>query len=573
MPKAISSTLTRIPPLAFSAVVIAGYLLVIFIDQTLIFPDGKRHVVLFDDAMISMRFALNLVRGKGLVWNAGEFVEGYTNPLWVLIMALAIFLCGKVVAVWAMSFLGIFVAAVNCFLTCKVCERVWSFETGRVSKEFMRQHIWISVLVVGLYFPLGFLSIAGMETGFQAMLFLLFFYFFIGNEFILLQSFLIGLLYLTRPDSLLLVVVIILVAGWRLWSQSYCIPFVAGFFKSQLERLWIVPACLLVMHTLFRYYYYEMLVPNTYVLKVQHIPILYRLANGALYTLYTLFDLWFVILCVAVRCSRGFRKEECQADGGSGLGRINAESSSDSSGYAQLLACDLTGAGGLSWYALGLLVAVTGYQIYVGGDVWLLHRFLAPVIPLAVIVASYGLLIFFDRFGARVSAALTICLLFGSMNCSFISDCSGGTFRGLGEATTLRSEHFRVYWEALELRNLLVKDTATMAVMWAGLIPYYNEFGAIDCLGKVNPQIARSNPRDMDWKLNTQGLLYFPGHNKYDLVKCIKENKPDYVQMSRWGSDDLSDWVASNYVDVRRHGISLLVLPATLPQSSPDYSE
>ena len=42
---------------------------------------------LCDDAFISFRYALNLVEGHGLVFNAGERVEGYTNFLWVLELA------------------------------------------------------------------------------------------------------------------------------------------------------------------------------------------------------------------------------------------------------------------------------------------------------------------------------------------------------------------------------------------------------------------------------------------------------------------------------------------------------
>jgi arabinofuranosyltransferase len=39
-----------------------------------------------DDAFISFRYADNLARGWGLVWNVGERVEGYTNLLWTLIL-------------------------------------------------------------------------------------------------------------------------------------------------------------------------------------------------------------------------------------------------------------------------------------------------------------------------------------------------------------------------------------------------------------------------------------------------------------------------------------------------------
>lgn len=40
-----------------------------------------------DDAFVSFRYARNLVRGLGLVYNAGERVEGYTNFLWTLLVS------------------------------------------------------------------------------------------------------------------------------------------------------------------------------------------------------------------------------------------------------------------------------------------------------------------------------------------------------------------------------------------------------------------------------------------------------------------------------------------------------
>lgn len=44
-------------------------------------------VIVVDDAFISFRYARNLVEGHGLVFNTSERVEGYSNPLWVLLMA------------------------------------------------------------------------------------------------------------------------------------------------------------------------------------------------------------------------------------------------------------------------------------------------------------------------------------------------------------------------------------------------------------------------------------------------------------------------------------------------------
>lgn len=45
---------------------------------------------LVDDAFISLRYAANLAAGKGLVWNEGEYVEGYSNFLWTLLLAGAV---------------------------------------------------------------------------------------------------------------------------------------------------------------------------------------------------------------------------------------------------------------------------------------------------------------------------------------------------------------------------------------------------------------------------------------------------------------------------------------------------
>ena len=47
------------------------------------------HVAWFlcDDAFISFRYARNLLKGHGLVFNPGEYVEGYSNFLWTLELA------------------------------------------------------------------------------------------------------------------------------------------------------------------------------------------------------------------------------------------------------------------------------------------------------------------------------------------------------------------------------------------------------------------------------------------------------------------------------------------------------
>ena len=40
-----------------------------------------------DDAYITLRYANNWISGHGLVWNEGEFVQGYTNFLYLIIIS------------------------------------------------------------------------------------------------------------------------------------------------------------------------------------------------------------------------------------------------------------------------------------------------------------------------------------------------------------------------------------------------------------------------------------------------------------------------------------------------------
>jgi arabinofuranosyltransferase len=48
--------------------------------------------LIYDDSYITYRYADNIIRGLGFVYNPGEFVLGVTTPLWVLILAVVGFL-------------------------------------------------------------------------------------------------------------------------------------------------------------------------------------------------------------------------------------------------------------------------------------------------------------------------------------------------------------------------------------------------------------------------------------------------------------------------------------------------
>ena len=65
-----------------AAAVIATIAVAVMVLHGRAFPN-----VFVDDAFISLRYAERLAHGKGLTWTGGEAVEGYSNLLWVLLMA------------------------------------------------------------------------------------------------------------------------------------------------------------------------------------------------------------------------------------------------------------------------------------------------------------------------------------------------------------------------------------------------------------------------------------------------------------------------------------------------------
>lgn len=80
--------------------------------------------VAYDDAYISYRYADNWVRGHGVVFNPGERVEGYTNPLWVGLSAAAIatgldpFAATRAIGVASYA-VAVFAIALACLLSAR----------------------------------------------------------------------------------------------------------------------------------------------------------------------------------------------------------------------------------------------------------------------------------------------------------------------------------------------------------------------------------------------------------------------------------------------------------------------
>jgi hypothetical protein len=492
-------------------------------ESSFIAVDGQRRFCLFDDAMISMRYAHNLILGNGLVWNPGDRLEGITNLLMTLLMALSILVFGKFHGVLAVQIAG----AVFLLLIAFSCKRIGNLIRARHGLEGgpLLPAIFLAC-GLGCY-PLCYWSLLGMETGLLAALL------FAATaramridgstRVDLPLSILLGLAFWTRPDAAVPGALIMLFRLSGVFRQRGSVRVVG--VESAILGLFVVAI------SIFRLAYYGSLFPNTYVLKMTGWSASYRIESSLGY-MSMVFDTLLPLLLLGL-----------------------AGAALAVSRHTALL--------------VAMVVASMGYQMYIGGDPTPYWRQMAPFVPLVLLLAVIGALrlrAILGRLAARSSSrggwvsalsSSTAWLLVASPLALAAAGANGPfadeiTFDR--KAYTL-AENARMTNTGLILERLSTPG-ASVGVLWAGAIPYFSERRAIDFLGRCDAHVARVEP-DTGGGVAWRGMKSVPGHNKYDLSHSISKLQPTYIQVSAWGRDDLTAAARRDYEYVRYEGVLL----------------
>ena len=225
-----------------------------------------RQASLVDDAFISFRYAENLARGRGLVWNVGERVEGYTNFLWTVLLALGVRLTP-----WRAPSLALVLAP-----ACFVANLLVVARIGRVLGKDTPGVPRLPLAAVLLAVQATFTSFAttGMETMAASLLTDLGVLALVDRDgargaFLAGLSFVLGTL--TRPDHVLFAAIAAVV-----FLDRFARPMAAARGAGP-RRMWAAggraiaafaaPFLLLAAHLGWRLAYYGSLVPNTYYAK------------------------------------------------------------------------------------------------------------------------------------------------------------------------------------------------------------------------------------------------------------------------------------------------------------------
>lgn len=473
--------------------------------------DGQRYYSLFDDSMISMRYAWNFAHGQGLVWNAGQRVEGYSNLLMTLAMSIPAVFLDKRLAVLAIQIFGIPTMLGAAHITRQIALQISE------DKPYRELIGLLAPACVLFCYPLNYWTLMGMETGLLTLLIMASVLFALHwlktdrTSDLFNMALMAGLAFLTRNDSLIPSALVFAFIA----LETYLNKKDKGAFLKILYA-GLLFALFPVGQTLIRYFYYGALLPNTYMLKLTRFPLSIRLAYGVSFIQPFLQQSALVLILACLELLLDFR-------------RVKA-------------------------FLFSLMLAALSYQIYVGGDPWPSWRMLAPAMPAVFILAiltAITIVTRWPRLASQKYAAATFILLLPltSLALADFPFRSDMTVRGPTHAAISN----RVNTNAAVAIRALTGPDASVGVIWAGTLPYYSDRYAVDFLGKSDPYIA-SLRADVSRSSDPGDISSKPGHNKYDLLYSIVQLQPTYIQAYAWGNQTVRPWVIKNYVRVEYHG-------------------
>jgi arabinofuranosyltransferase len=397
-----------------------------------------------DDAYISFRYARNLVEGNGLVYNAGgERVEGYTNFLWTMLMALPI---------GAGMSPALFAQVVGVVLFPAALVGVWRF--ARALFHGARAPM-IALLLVGTNYTFVRYATGGLETMLQTALVVwtlaLVTEAWRARELsvrrALAVSVLAALAGLTRMDSALLLAPAGLLCAWMASRPTIR----AGAWAALVAPVGVIVGGWLA----WKAWYYGSLFPNTFSAKAGAglTP-----ERGVYYLVAFALSYGLVILALSYIRPRPLRAVRAP--------------------------------GAMMWCACAPAALWSAYIVYAGGD-FMEFRFVVPLIPMVVLILAAPIAAMRARWGA-----LLIGLAIGfSVGHGLFFDRSP-LKRGMESIPDLERNLDDPERGWVRLGERLRRDLGgasppvVLGLSPAGAIAYHSELPVVDMLGLNDPEIA-----------------------------------------------------------------------------------
>jgi len=425
-----------------------------------------------DDAFISFRYAQNLARGLGLVWNAGERVEGYTNFLWTLLLCVPHYL--NVDPIKFVTVLGLLLFEGSLYFTFQLGLRLLT--SGSLAL--------LTVVLLGTNFTFSSYATGGLETQLQAFLFISSLFLFFDCQRkprsygkLLLLSFIFSAAVLTRLDSLLLICVLLPLVLIRIAGLS-------GSNREKLQRavVLLVPFVMLIgTWLIWKWHFYGSIIPNTFYVKVS--PRLFW-RRGLIYVYSFFVSYWLVVFPIMLAIF--FRR--------------------------------LFLAANRAWLLLVLFIgAWLAYTAFIGGD-FMEFRLIAPVMPLIFLTTVW--LIFKNIRNASLQLALLALTIAGSIQFPLTFPSSLARKHDISTVKELSGLLYNERDDWVEIGQKLGEafnhdPNVTIAVTAAGAIPYYSQLSSVDMLGLNDKWVAHFG----------QPFALKPGHERIATLAYLLQRR------------------------------------------------
>ena len=410
-----------------------------------------------DDAYINFRFVENFIGGSGLVFNAGEQVEGFTSFSWILILSAAKLLGADLIIfsqIASITF-GALIIFILYLLSAHGKNQCFVFTASSLLLTSSNGFIYWAA--------------SGMETTFFAFLILLWFYFYLKNENLKSNYafyFIAFLSIITRQEALAILIIFSLhnfFTKRSLYSSNHD-------YKKVVVNFGILLIVILIL--LFtRIYYYGYIFPNTYYAKTNFIlPYFYRGIDYVINWLH--YDLIFGILLIPLVYY--FIKSK-----------------------NQILIIPL--------FLLGFYLF---YNFYIGGDVLPHNRFFIPILGLIYYSIAYSL---FNLVDYKWISYLALAFFLSTVFIKFNLNSEKVLYTKNHELGLVKK--MQIYADYLNQSNYRNK---TASISTIGSFGYYFEGKVIDMVGLTDEFIAH-NPKeiiDIDenvpvgWKERTYNIDY-----------------------------------------------------------------
>jgi arabinofuranosyltransferase len=426
-----------------------------------------------DDAYIGMRYARNVAEGKGLVFNPGERVEGYTDFLWIMILAAAV--KAGVPLVVGSRVLSLLFSVGTLILSWRACDSILTEKERGLAGPGVAA---AAPLILAASAPFMTWALSGTEIP-------LFTFLLTAGMLLLLTGHgprsvftVFAVLTLVRPEG----------AAWYILAGALLVA--RGERPRRVAAGGILIASLLLApYVIWKTLYFGSVLPNTFYAKTGAQAV--QLRNGAAYTMrFAAWYIWLPAASVFFFLTGGRRASRRRGD----FGRLTVP---------------------LSFIALNWTI-VTAF----GGDWMPQFRLLVPSLPAIAIMAAAaipGAAAFAAAGGDKAPSHRTTAWLSAAVAAIFASVAMAPASSGYED---LRRERLvvRAFGWVGEILGDRLPEGTVLGCGSTGAIGYYSGLPVVDILGLTEPEIARKGKI-----VSSQ-----PGHMKA-LGSYVLDRKPDLL--------------------------------------------